>query len=235
MWSQRRHCPLTRWGIAMSSSSLAVALLLKYMRMAPRSHMDPAPDPNSAMAMLRGVRREHQRRGIVMAPLTLAARVLRGLCRAYVVKYGVRDVKRKKPLDNALINGMLSTPAGASRRGLVWDPTSYCGVAVVACFSTLAEDGARKDEVAKLSADAPLEGGRPTFAFLVWLVNGVELAAPTMAQLDSMSEPRGDGVYHRYGKAKNDFFGAFFAATPSFLPFVAGSPRNACKSLRPHA
>ena len=80
----------------MSSSSLAVALLLKYMRMAPRSHMDPAPDPNSAMAMLRGVRREHQRRGIVMAPLTLAARVLRGLCRAYVVKYGVRDVKRKK-------------------------------------------------------------------------------------------------------------------------------------------
>ena len=131
---------------------LAVALLLKYMRMAPRSHMDPAPDPNSAMAMLRGVRREHQRRGIVMAPLTLAARVLRGLCRAYVVKYGVRDVKRKKPLDNALINGMLSTPAGASRRGLVWDPTSYCGVAVVACFSTLAEDGARKDEVAKLSA-----------------------------------------------------------------------------------
>ena len=75
---------------------LAVALLLKYMRMAPRSHMDPAPDPNSAMAMLRGVRREHQRRGIVMAPLTLAARVLRGLCRAYVVKYGVRDVKRKK-------------------------------------------------------------------------------------------------------------------------------------------
>ena len=43
---------------------------------------------------------------------------------------------------------------------------------------------------------------------------------------------RGDGVYRKYGKAKNDFFGAFFAATPSFLPFVASSTRNACRALR---
>ena len=211
---------------------LALAVLLKFLRMAPRSHEDPAADPNSALAMVRGVRREHQRRGIVMAPLTIAARVCRGMCRAYVDRYGVRDVRRKKPLTDALIVGMLLTAAGASFGGVVWDPTSYVGVAVIACFSTLAEEGSRKDEVAKLSADTPRCAGRFTFASLVWLIAAIELPAPTAAQLNSMDPARGDGVYLKHGRAKNDFFGAFFAATPSFLPFSATAVRNACRALR---
>ena len=35
---------------------MAIALLKKYLRISPRSHADPVADPNSAMAMLRGVR-----------------------------------------------------------------------------------------------------------------------------------------------------------------------------------
>jgi hypothetical protein len=40
------------------------------------------------------------------------------------------------------------------------------------------------------------------------------------------------GVFLKHGRAKNDFFGIFFASTPSFLPFVAHSPRNAARALR---
>ena len=38
-------------------------------------------------------------------------------------------------------------------------------------------------------------------------------------------------MYLKHGSAKNDFFGAFFAATPSFLPYYPEAPRNACSAL----
>jgi hypothetical protein len=43
---------------------------------------------------------------------------------------------------------------------------------------------------------------------------------------------RGDGVWLRHGVAKNDFFGTFFAATPSFLPYRASGTRCAARALR---
>ena len=211
---------------------MALALLMKYVRMHPRSHSDPAADPNSAMAMVRGVCRAHARRGITLAQPRLAARALRGLCRAYVDEHGVRDVRRKKPLDNVKIAGMLNTPEGAVFRGATWTWASYAGSAHRAWLSTLSEGGERKDEIAKKNADTPFVRGRLTFASLVWKLNGVEVAAPSMAQLDAMSEAGGDGVYLKHGRAKNDFFGAFFAATPSFHPFSVNSPRCAARALR---
>ena len=211
---------------------MALALLMKYVRMHPRSHSDPAADPNSAMAMVRGVCRAHARRGITLAQPRLAARALRGLCRAYVDEHGVRDVRRKKPLDNVKIAGMLNTPEGAVFRGATWTWASYAGTAHRAWLSTLSEGGERKDEIAKKNADTPFVRGRLTFASLVWKLNGVEVAAPSMAQLDAMSEAGGDGVYLKHGRAKNDFFGAFFAATPSFHPFSVNSPRCAARALR---
>ena len=211
----------------------AVALLRKYMTMQPRSHDDPAADPNSAMAMIYGVHREHQRRGISMATSKVAARVLSGMCRAYVDTHGVRDPKRKLPLDNGLISGMLSPAVeGAVYRGRTWTWQSYAGIATRAWVETLAEEGSRKDEIAKRDADTPLCKGRFTFASLCWLIGSVEVPAPTPAQLASLSEARGDGVYLKHGRAKNDYFGAFFAATPSFLPFVTSSPRCAARALR---
>ena len=86
--------------------------------------------------------------------------------------------------------------------------------------------------MAKESDRTPRCEGRFTFASLVWLIAAVELVAPTAAQLNSMAMDRGDGVYVKHGVAKNDFFGAFFAATPSFLPFSPVAARNACRALR---
>ena len=41
----------------------------------------------------------------------------------------------------------------------------------------------------------------------------------------------GDGVLLKHGIAKNDPFGAYFAATPSFLAFRPGDERCACRAL----
>ena len=210
----------------------AVVLVRKYMTMRPRSNADAAADPRSAMACISGVSREHQRRGISMAPSDVAWRVLKGMCRSYVLTHGVRDVRRKKPLDNTKIAGMLATPEGAARAGLVWSWRSYAGVAHRAWICTLAEEGSRKDEIARGEASAPSCKGRFTFASLVWKIGGVEVPDPTPAQLASLSEARGDGAYLEHGTAKNDFFGAFFAAVPSFLPFSSSSPRCAARALR---
>jgi len=199
-----------------------------YAGMNPRAHDDPAADPNNAMAALRGVHREHERLGIVMAPTKLANRVLKGLMREYVSEHGIRAVDRKKPLDNEKILAMLRTPNGASLHGLVVDWDTYFWIATEAWVNLLSESGERKDEIAK-APGMPFRKGRLTFASLVWKVGGVELPAPMMSDFDHMQV--GDGVYVKHGSLKNDFMGVIFAATPSFLPWFPFSPRNAARAL----
>ena len=214
----------------------AFALLAFYVDMQPRAHADAdvGPDPQSAMNNLRGVHRAHEAKGITMASTGFASKVLKGLMRKYVKQCGIRSVRRKKPLTNAMINAMLNTPNGASLHGIALDWHSYAGAATAAWVSTLAEDGDRKDEIAKRTKDTPFELGRLSFASLVFKIAacGGEVAFPTLAQLHLMDEAAGDGVFLKHGRAKNDFFGVFFASTPSFLPFLGHSPRNAARSLR---
>ena len=214
----------------------AFALLAFYVDMEPRAHADAdvGPDPQSAMNNLRGVHRYHEARGITMASTKLASKVLKGLMRSYVTNCGIREVRRKKPLTNAKINAMLATPDGATAHGITVVHGSYAWQATTAWVQMLAESGERKDEIAKLSRNTPFVHGRLTFASLVWRIAacGGEVPNPTAAQLALLDESAGDGVYVKHGRAKNDFFGIFFAPTPSFLPFIAHSPRNAARSLR---
>ena len=214
----------------------AFSLLAFYVDMQPRAHADAAvgPDPQSAMNDLRGVHRYHEARGITMASTSMASRVLTGLMRGYVANCGIRPVRRMKLLNNALINGMLHTPHGATLGGISIDHGSYAWAATQAWVATLAETGIRKDEAARKARDTTFQRGRLTFASLVWriAVCGGEVVHPTDAQLDMMDPAAGDGVYFKHGRAKNDFYGILFAPTPSFLPFFSHSPRNACRALR---
>ena len=92
----------------------------------------------------------------------------------------------------------------------------YYWIAIDACFQTLAEEGSRKDEVAKKTAATPFRKGRFTFASLVWFISGKEIKrAPTRAELLTLKP--GDGVLLKHGISKNDPFGTYFAVTPSFL------------------
>ena len=84
-------------------------------------------------------------------------------------------------------------------------------------FATLAECGARKDEVKRF-----------TFADLTYKIGGVQYKTTTREQRRQMR--KGDGVFLAHGVSKNDPFAAFFAATPTFLPWRP-SGRCACRRL----
>ena len=209
----------------------AKAVMMKYARMKPRSKKDTRADPESAGNWLHAVHREHLKRGVVMAPTKLAKQVVKGLCRRYAREIGIRDQRRKHPLTNAIIQGMHSTPNGASYHGLIVDWSSYEWIAHKAWSSVCAEGGERKDDIARPSAAHEFTPDRLSFASLVFNIGGVHYPRPTLADLDRFGLCRGDGVYLKHGRSKNDFFGKHFAATPSFHPWVAGTTRCAARAL----
>jgi hypothetical protein len=206
------------------------AMLLMYDNMRPRKKSDPAADPRSALKKLEAVRRIHRQRGITMVPMSNASLVLKGMLRRFIREHGVTSLvpDRKLPLTNVLIDGMLGAPEtapGATRGTLPpLSRSAYFWIAMLALFAVLAEVGARKDEV---SGDHGKNGF--SFASLTWKINGVFYAYyPGEALIMSMKE--GDGVLFAHSVAKNDPFGAWFAATPSFLPWRA-TGRCACRLL----
>ena len=138
--------------------------------------------------------------------------------------------ERKLSFTDAIVADMFRCPDGATRGALTLDWSSYYWIAVDACFQTLAEEGSRKDEVSKPTAATPFRRGRFTFASLVWFVDGRELRrAPTREELLTLKP--GDGVLLKHGISKNDPFGSYFAATPSFLAYREGTDRCACRAL----
>lgn len=209
----------------------ASATIQMYDDMCPRRKTDPAADPRSAGKKMEGVSRRHLTRGITMVPLKLVKLAVKGLCRAYVEMYGVETLApdRKLPFPDAVCRDMFRTPQGARRGALQVDWSSYYWRSVNACFATLAEEGSRKDEVAKDKESTPFRKGRFTFDSLRWKIDGREVVNPSVAQLRSLRP--GDGVWLRHGVAKNDAFGSYFAATPSFLAYRADTERCACRAL----
>ena len=209
---------------------LAVALVMLYARMRPRSRRDPVANPRNALQKLRAVAREHRKRGYQMAPLTLAVSVMKGMLRLAVELHDTDWLSpaRKRPLTNAMIWAMLSVEAGVSGMGFTVVPTAYLWVSVFATFAVLAETGMRKADVSKATARTAFAKGRLTFGKLTWEIDGVQHAYLTRAQL--LGARPGYACYLVYGALKNDPFAEFYGSRPSKLTF-ADSPRNACKRL----
>ena len=61
----------------------------------------------------------------------------------------------------------------------------------------------------------PFRKGRFTFASLVWHIDGKDLRRPPTRE-ELLTLRPGDGVLLKHGISKNDPFGTYFAATPSF-------------------
>ena len=195
--------------------------------MKPRSNSDPAADPRNAAKKLQAVRRIHARRWppIEMAPMATVQRVVKGLLREYIDEHGFRSLipKRKLPLTNAMIDAMFACYDGARRGSLVLILGSYYWVAMFALFATQSESGERKGEMT-----GPQGRNGITFGSLTYKIGAALYKVLTRALYASMQ--LGDGVYFAHGLAKNDPMGAYFAATPSFLPWRA-SGRCACRML----
>ena len=211
---------------------LASAMLHFYENMHPRRNSDPAASPVSAKKIIESIARTHFTRGIKMVDLKVVSLACKGMCREYIDAYGVDTLvpERKLPFTDSIITDIFKCHDGATRGSLTVDWSAYYWIAVDACFETLAEEGSRKDEVAKKSAATPFRKGRFTFASLAWHIDGKDLLRPpTRAELLTLKP--GDGVLLKHGISKNDPFGSYFAATPSFLAYREGDARCACRAL----
>ena len=213
----------------------ALAFIMMYANMCPRSHASPAPNPRSCLNKIYAVGRVHKKAGFQMAPFTLAVRVMRGMLHKYVVDNGVECLvpARKCPLTHALINGMCTAPEGATRVGstlrVAWGAPFW--VAVRATFMVLAETGMRKADVSKASQSTPFKRGRLTFASVVWRIGGERVPSPSAAQLAALGQHPGDGCWLVFGALKNDPFAEHFGSKPAWLPFSASATRNAARGL----
>ena len=169
------------------------AMMHFYDQMHPRRRTDPAANPGSAKKVIEGVARRHVVRGIKMVPMTVVNLAVKGMCREYIEQYGVDTLvpERKLPFTDAIMRDIFRTPEGSRRGALTVRWSDYHWIAVRACFATLAEEGSRKDEVAKRTADTPFKKGRFTFASLVWKIGGDELRLrrpPTREELRTLQE-----------------------------------------------
>ena len=210
---------------------LAVGLIMLFARMRPRSKKDPQANPRSALQKLRAVAREHKKRGYIMAPLTFAVEVMKGMLHEAVALHGTDWLApaRKRPLTNAIINAMLSVADGLAGMGLVVALSSYFWVAALATFAVLAETGMRKADVSRPLASTPRARGRLTFESLRWEIDGIKFAFLTVAQL--LAARPGYACFLVYGVLKNDPYAEFYGSRPSKLEYAAGPLPNACRAL----
>ena len=210
---------------------LAIALVMLFSRMRPRSKADPQANPRSALQKLRAVAREHKKRGYIMAPLTFAVEVMKGMLHEAVALHGTDWLApaRKLPLTNAIIIAMLAVADGLVGMGFVVTRSSYFWVAALATFAVLAETGMRKADVSKPLASSPKARGRLTFASLRWEIDGVKYASLSAAQL--LAARPGYACYLVYGVLKNDVYAEFYGSRPSKLLYAAGAMPNACRAL----
>jgi hypothetical protein len=153
-------------------------------RMKPRAAADPGPKPASALAVVAGVRRVHERAGRPMAPAPGLDALSRSLELALVRAHGTSAVaaSRKDPLTREHILAIRARCAGALLLGstVEWEQP-YWLVFWMALLTTW-QSGMRLSD-ALTTPGTPFHAGRLSRASLTFTtVNGVryaELATPT--------------------------------------------------------
>jgi len=204
----------------------------------------PKPvSPESAMAVLRGVRRIHIEAGVDTPPLKTAMKRLLELMRLYAKDVGPENVapQRKAPLTHALITAMLMVPEdtlfggradreGPAGRGAPWTWLTPYGRSCKTAIHVLAQCGFRKAEIA-LASGAKFDKLRFSFANLTWWFDGGTRETATPQLKDLLTLRKGDycGVIPPPSKA--DQFGAKWANNTIWLPFSATAPINAARAL----
>ena len=227
-----------------------------YIRFGDKAGQLQPPQPKSALAVLRGVRKEHLDRGRTPPSLTLATRRMHELTSSYAKLVGPENMvtRKRKTLTHEHIRGMLSvkegtvipirkpparstlsatddqadTAANIRRNGSVWTWKSSFGVSCFALFSTLAQTGFRKAEVT-------LGGGEwskmnISFANLTWRFQGrPDTACPSAQDLFNIRE--GDYAIVRPPPSKCDQQGTKWGNSPIWLPYSASASFNAARAL----
>ena len=207
---------------------MCLFLVWVHRTMAPRSNSRTDAKPQSAMNVLLAVRRVHKLAGYPMASSAAVTNVLKGLCRAYVLRHGPEAMTpaRKEPLSRDLFRRLMTlangTPLGPHGTPLNWSDPLW--ISVSAACATAKFTGVRKAEIA-----GPHDKTKMNRASLRWRIGGRVLAAPTPSELRALQP--GDAAVLAPATAKNDPFGLHFGNKPMWLPFD-NVPTNAANRLR---
>ena len=224
---------LTSEGRERETITLALAFTHIYSRMSNRPGRLFPPKPQSALQVLRTIRRMHARLGIEMIPLTLVTRLVHALNRRYVSRFGIESLQpqRVEPLTNSLIRAILSESMEGKAVGsstVAWASREWQSIR--ALIATLAQTGFRRDEIS-LSRGEALDGTKMTRASVRYRLGGVDRpSTPTEAELRSMQE--GDFVLIIPAACKTDQVGLEWGQKPIWLPFSATAPICAARELR---
>ena len=211
---------------------LCAFLIWCYDDIQPRSKDSPAPKPESAYAMVCGVRRVHRRHNVTMVSCPQLGAVLKGMTQCFIREHGAEALlpQRRQPIGPALLRRLLSVPNGSplGSRKLDWaSPLFLC----LGCMFALAGGtGFRKAEVA-LPADTVFDDRRLSRSSILWLINGTIFADPSAAQLLSLVPGR-DFAVVKPPRSKADQDGTKFGALPIYLPFDPSDPANAALWLQ---
>ena len=227
-----------------------------YYRFGEKAGQLQPPQPKSALAVLRGIRKEHLDRGRTPPSLTLATRRMHELTAAYAKLVGPENMatRKRRTLTHEQIRKMLKVKEGTVfpvrkpparsrlsatddsaatttnvRRGnAVWTWRSAFGVSCLALISTLAQTGFRKAEVAL--GDGEWGKMNISFANLTWRFKGKpDTACPSAQELLSISE--GDFAIIRPPPSKCDQQGMRWGNSPIWLPYSASASFNAARAL----
>lgn len=200
------------------------ALLYIWPRMRTAPGRSLPPKPTSALAVLYGIRRLHQKLGYSVIPLTPVVRAMRKLLEKYRDTHGPEALQpqRKEPLTNELIIALIAavrldpTLADADRQ--VW----------TALWHFLAQTGFRKAEIA-LKSGAEFALKHFSWDNVKWRIGGVDYARLTPALYARLCE--GDVMIVRPPPSKADPFGLRWGAKPIFLPYSSSAPICAAREL----
>ena len=212
---------------------LAGGLRFIYNRMQPRCRADPAPQPQSALNVILGVRRMHKDKGHPMVAMPMVGAIVKGLMRRLQEEYGVSHPdlllpKRKEPFTIEILESLGAIPSGtlpmAGGRPLQWD--SVFGRAFWAALCTVCSTGLRKSEIARTST----EETRPIAmrGSLRYRIGGRLTGSPTIDELRAMVP--GDTAILTPPPSKADQFGTIWGASPIYLAWGV-ERRNACRAL----
>ena len=200
----------------------------------------PAPQPQSAINNATAVKRVLKRGGISAVATPELTVILKGLLRQYLRLHGPETLvpTRAEPLTNDDTLRIFNLPNGTLVNGvrqgtwingkpLDWAQPFWCSFK--AFLATARQAAFRKADVLPVTADDFGLESASRFN-LAWVIGGVHLAAPSVAQLNSLA--LGDRAVLTPPPVKNDPFSTTFGGHPIWLPFDPLDPLNAARWLR---
>jgi hypothetical protein len=170
--------------------------------------------PESAMNVLREVRRVFKKAMVPLMPLTAVTQALRGIMREFLKDYGPAALtpKRAAPFTNELLKAMFAQEGTLKINSVASvDWSSFKGINLMATLALATCTGMRKSELVSDGSTFALTRGSVAF-----LIGGTVYSKPTLTQLQGLTVR--DFLVIVPPPSKSDQFGIVWGSLPIYVP-----------------